>query len=154
MKKLYFLLLICCIGCVENKESQETLDPAEEMPIKDSLETTAAKASEKSFLCFFATQIENSAQNLRDSIILNLELTGEVASGNFYWIPAEKDSRRGVIQATKKGDELKGNYVFTQEGIQDTLFIEIQLQKTSAVITTLSQTGEEMTMQVERVDCQ
>lgn len=153
MKKFIVLLLMCCIGCGENKENKENTDPAGAEVVRDSINAPDPKTPEKAFLCFFATQNEVQAQNLRDSIILNLELTGEVVTGNFNWIPAEKDSRRGVIQATKTGDEVKGNYAFTQEGVQDTVFIEIQLQKTSAVVTTLSENGEEMSMQVERVDC-
>lgn len=153
MKKLFVLLLMCCIGCGENKENQENPASAGQEIARDSINPQDTKAPEKAFLCFFATDNEVQARNLRDSIILNLELTGEVVTGNLNWIPAEKDSRRGVIQATKTGDEVKGNYAFTQEGVQDTVFIEIQLQKASAVVTTLSENGEEMTMQVERVDC-
>lgn len=153
MKKIFFLLLICCIGCGENKEGQEAQELSEGTVMQDSVAGTETKTPEKSFFCFFAIQNEDPASHLRDSVILNLELTGEVVSGNFNWIPAEKDSRRGTIQATRTGDQVKGNYAFTQEGVQDTLRIEIQLQKAAAVITTLSDTGEEMRLEVERVDC-
>ena len=150
MKKLLVLLLMCCIGCGENKEKQ---DLQEEKPAPDSVKTAETKAPEKAFLCFFASENENPSRNLRDSIILNIEVTGEVVTGNFDWIPAEKDSRRGFIQGTKTGDEINGNYAYTQEGVQDTVSVKIQLEGASARITTLSESGEEMSMAVERVDC-
>ena len=152
MRKLILLLLFISLGCVDNEEKEKPIaSPGKASG--DSVKTSAAAPPEKAFLCFFSTINTARSENLRDSIILDLELTGEVVTGNLDWIPAEKDSRRGVIQATKNGDEVKGNYAFIQEGVQDTIFIEIQLQDTSAMVTTLSENGDELTFQVKRVDC-
>lgn len=154
MKKLILLLCLALIGCAEDKNKSQV---SEEAPVTRTPENPAeASVPEKAILCFLTTENEFQAQNktLRDSTILNLELTGEVVTGSLSWIPAEKDSRRGVIRATKTGEAIKGNFAFEQEGIQDTVSIEILLEGSSAVVTTLSDSGEEMRLEVERVDCQ
>lgn len=152
MRKCLLIILVCCLGCNENAENSKP-GPLQQDLKKDSLTATEEKIPEKAFFCFFSTTNEVPSRDLRDSIILDLELKGEEVTGSFDWIPAEKDSRRGLIQATKKGDQVQGHYAFMQEGIQDTISIEIQLKGASAMITTLSDNAEEMIFEVERVDC-
>lgn len=145
-------MLTCSLACTGNSEKQPA-EPPIVLEVMDTIASPAEPAVQKSFLCFLSTENELPSRNLRDSILMNLEINGNEISGNFDWIPAEKDRRLGRIDAIKEGDELKGKYIFTQEGIEDTVDINISLQKTSATITTLSETGEKMAFQVERVDC-
>jgi hypothetical protein len=65
----------------------------------------------------------------RDSTTLKLRMRGSV-EGEFNWIPAEKDARRGTIVARISGDMIKGTWTFMQEGMKDSLPVEFRLKGT------------------------
>ncbi|EOR96579.1 hypothetical protein ADIARSV_0210 [Arcticibacter svalbardensis MN12-7] len=46
-------------------------------------------------------------------------------------MPYEKDSRKGIIKAVKTGNEIKGVWIYSQEGMQDSLDIAFKLQDAS-----------------------
>lgn len=92
----------------------------------NTLEDTLAeanKAGERSTICFRRLQ----GQANQDTTMLKLEINGEQVSGTFQHIPFEKDSRKGTIEGTRKGDIIKANWVYMQEGMNDTLAVEFKL---------------------------
>lgn len=57
----------------------------------------------------------------QDSSKVHLKIFGDKVTGTYNWIPLEKDSRRGVITGTKRGDTLDVVWKFFQEGKEDSL---------------------------------
>lgn len=51
-----------------------------------------------------------------DTTTVNLTIVGESVTGTLDWIPAEKDSARGTLTGTKKGDIITALYDYMVEG--------------------------------------
>jgi hypothetical protein len=43
------------------------------------------------------------------------------------WIPDQKDSRKGTLEGTVKGDNIDAVWSFMQEGMKDTLSLKFKL---------------------------
>jgi len=102
MQKIWIsLFVICClIACNNNTNNNQTADVK---PINDS---TAAVLS-----CY------NYMQN-KDTIRLNITITGNTFSGHMLYQLKEKDRNDGTLQGTIKGDTLIADYTFSSEGVQ------------------------------------
>src|SRR5680860_1078689 len=138
MKKFLFLILISCFACQENKKEN----------IFDANATTESKTPETVKICFLSTgsEIQRGNKILQDSTILNLEIKGNKVTGNYQWLPAGKDSRKGTLKATTKENVISGTYTFNQEGTQETQPILIQLKENAATIITNKNLQGEMTL--------
>jgi hypothetical protein len=58
--------------------------------------------------------------NQSDTVSLKLIRTGESVTGTLVYQLKEKDSNKGTIQGSMKGDLLLADYTFMSEGIQST----------------------------------
>lgn len=101
--------LISCTG-TGNKE------PSEKEKALPSVKASPHKKPTGS-ICFLHTE---GNQN-QDTSFLHLNFRNGDVSGDFYYIPYEKDRREGTFTGILKGDTISGKWVFMQEGMKDSL---------------------------------
>lgn len=53
----------------------------------------------------------------KDTVKLNLVITGMSVTGDLHYHNAEKDDNMGIISGIMKGDTLRADYQFTSEGL-------------------------------------
>lgn len=63
----------------------------------------------------------------RDTVKVSLHINKGDVSGYMVSIPYEKDRRRGKLAATKQGDIISGDWMYMQEGVNDTLPVKFRL---------------------------
>jgi hypothetical protein len=71
----------------------------------------------------------------RDSMLLDLQIHGDSASGIYRWVLPEKDGKSGKIRGELFADTVRGHYHYQQEGGTYTDSVEIILGETQAVVT-------------------
>ncbi len=71
----------------------------------------------------------------KDILTMDLNIEGNKVTGHYDWLPAMKDKRVGTIAGIKTGDSIHGDYIFMQEGINDTVKISISLTQNHALIS-------------------
>ena len=64
----------------------------------------------------------------QDTSYIHLILNNSIVTGQYDHIPYEKDSRKGIIKAVKTVNKIKGVWIYSQEGMQDSLDIAFKLQ--------------------------
>ncbi|QCR22274.1 hypothetical protein [Pontibacter sp. SGAir0037] len=69
-----------------------------------------------------------SGNQHQDTAWVQLEIKEENITGYFTNQLFEKDARRGTIQGSRKGNEIKATWTFSQEGRQDTLPVHFKLE--------------------------
>ncbi len=104
-----------------------------------------------------------SGTSNQDTTSLTLLMEGNKVTGDFGHYPKEKDKRVGRINATKDGTLIKGNWIYMQEGMNDTLEVEFKLDGNKLVqknYTIDPKTGREVfseasvfNIEFEKVDC-
>lgn len=120
--------LFACGSNEKNNTSQDTLANVDK--------------AEKQIICF--RHLQGRAN--QDTTTLKLEINGERVSGTFQHVPFEKDSRKGTINGTRKGDIIQANWFYMQEGMNDTLALEFKLSGDELLQKTYSydqETGSE-----------
>lgn len=91
---------------------------------QDSVPTNCQVNHERSELCF--QRLDGSSS--QDTSLIRLIINKETVTGDFNYIPYQKDSRRGTLTGVKNGNIIKGVWTFMQEGITDTISVEFKLQ--------------------------
>lgn len=134
---------------------------------------TANKSSEKSPVPGTNETVENVSQTIcfqklegksnQDTSYIRLNIDGEKVSGEFSNMPFEKDSRKGTLHGTKNEDLIKGIWIYTQEGINDTMDLEFKLSDNKLIqknYTIDPKTGKEVfsdgsmfTIEYKKVEC-
>lgn len=116
-------LFFLCYACHQKQAPNKHSNWADSSFTDNSTVSNETDKLEK--FCF--TQ-EKSTQS-KDSSFVYLSILGNKVSGEFSWIPFEKDSRRGSLNGIKKGDTIDVVWTFTQEGMEDTLRTVFLLEK-------------------------
>ena len=103
MKAIYlFMLLGVMASCdTQQKETKKQADPQNDTKANSSV------------TCY-------QYANQSDTVSLKLIRTGENVTGTLFYQLKEKDSNKGTIQGSMKGDLLLADYTFMSEGIQST----------------------------------
>jgi len=73
--------------------------------------------------CFVRTEGTSN----QDTTAVHLLLKGGKVTGEMKWLPKEKDSRKGTLNGTIKGDEIKAVWSFMQEGMKDSIDVAFKL---------------------------
>ena len=69
---------------------------------------------------------------MNDSIELHLKIEGNKASGTLSYLFKEKDSNRGTLEGTMKGDTLIADYTFNSEGVSSVRQVAFLVQADKA----------------------
>lgn len=95
-------------------------------------------------MCFLRTDGTKS----QDTTSIELVVKDNKVTGQMYWHPFEKDSRKGALSGTIKGDTVNAVWTFMQEGMQDTLALQFLVKGDDLAQKPLkvnTQTGREQT---------
>ena len=63
----------------------------------------------------------------QDSTSIELTINDNKVTGQMNWMPDQKDSRKGTLEGTVKGDSINAVWSFMQEGMKDTLNLKFKL---------------------------
>lgn len=96
-------------------------------------------------LCFLRTV----GSGKKDSTTIQLVLKNGKVTGEMNWVPYQKDSRKGTLDGTLKGDSINVVWSFMQEGMKDTLGVQFLLKDSVLLQKPLKlneKTGREQTI--------
>jgi len=99
---------------------------------------------EATSMCFLRTEGTGN----KDTTSIELVIKDNKVSGQMYWHPFEKDSRKGALNGTLKGDTVDAVWTFMQEGMQDTLGLQFLIKGDNLMQKPLklnTQTGRQQT---------
>lgn len=88
----------------------------------------------------------------KDVLVLNVDVDGDRATGEYFWLPAFKDRRTGRFDGAVDGDTIDANYRFVQEGRTDETPISIRLSPEAATVDPAS-AASGLAANIRRVDC-
>ncbi|WP_295795354.1 hypothetical protein [Mucilaginibacter sp.] len=120
-----YLNLLCIISlliasCSSNNNKTENKDADK----ADSTKITAASATATdTSRCFLLTE---GTKN-QDSTTIELAIKNNKVTGQMNWLPYQKDSRKGTLTGTAKGDTVNAVWSFMQEGMTDTIGLKLVL---------------------------
>lgn len=121
--KLYlgvFSLALAFASCQGNSEKTQRDDHSRG---SDSTTTAASHPLDNGHYCYILTEgLENQDTTRVHFILADNEITGEMD-----WIPYEKDQRKGALQGSIDGEDVKVQWTYMQEGMQDTLHLQFRL---------------------------
>ena len=137
------LAFILAVGC-KQKETKTETDKA------TVVEETAETSEE---FCFKNEYPYKDGSDMADVMELNFTVNGNDVTGEYNWLPAEKDQRKGSFTGKKSGNNVSGKYVFMQEGIEDTVDISIQLSGDEAQVNG-GDASLGLNATLEKIDCE
>ena len=103
---------------------------------KNDIEESTANTIERNSgrLCFRNVYPYQDNPSTKDVLELNLTIDGNTVSGNYNWLPAEKDQRKGILDGTLIGNTVTAHYRFKQEGREQTVTLKISLMDDKAQV--------------------
>ncbi|MBT32823.1 MAG: hypothetical protein CMO01_24455 [Thalassobius sp.] len=115
-------------SCNVSNQQSKTAENNEE--VQEQKEEAALQGE----LCFknvFPYQDNSAMEDVQE---LNLVIEGNQVSGDYNWLPAEKDKRTGSLSGTIEDNVINAEYQFMQEGNEETASITINIEEGKAVI--------------------
>lgn len=64
----------------------------------------------------------------QDTASVSMIINGDKVAGHYENIPFEKDARKGTITGSRTRENISGVWVYSQEGIKDSINFEFKLQ--------------------------
>lgn len=143
-------LFILTMGCNKTSTVENLPEPVTEKVItKSELEK---EIDIKRSYCFRnETQFKENSEDI-DILELKLDVFGKSVTGIYNWLPKFKDRREGTITGLIDENIIKGKYQFTQEGKEQTIPIEIQLNEDSVIISE-DKNGIGIGAKINRTNC-
>lgn len=102
---------------------------------KNNQSNTDDSETHKELVCFKNEYPYEDDSGLTDIEELTLNISGNEVTGEYNWLPAEKDQRKGKLKGTVIGKTISAKYVFMQEGIEDNADLTIIIENDKAIIT-------------------
>jgi hypothetical protein len=121
-----YLNIICVASmsfaaCSPNANKTETRDA--DKPTDSALIAKTANPAADTSRCFLLTEGKKN----QDSTSIELAIKGNKVTGQLNWLPYQKDSRKGNLSGTAKGDTISAVWSFMQEGMKDTINLKFVL---------------------------
>lgn len=151
MKKaaLFIVLNLVLFACNETgKEKAKDV-----LPILNSVDNAPETAAE---YCYrnVGKPIKVETGTLRDTTWLQIHVDkGNKATGDFNWLPAEKDAMKGTFSGAKQGDHIKAVYSYIQEGMPATQPVEIFLTEKYARVFLNKDKEDEVMFEIQKANC-
>lgn len=147
---MIFIIWSCIAGGIAGCEFRKEKSPPEDaFPARDMPTPPVVIKS----LCYkkeFPFKDNPEAKDIQE---MKITITGKKAVGTYDWLPAFKDRRKGTFTGTVSRNTITAVYIYSQEGRQDTVPMQIVLTgktvKVKGADTTL---GLDATL--EEVSCQ
>ncbi|MDB5128815.1 hypothetical protein [Mucilaginibacter sp.] len=122
--KLYTIISLCTLALAScagngNKSADTTKTAAEDTAYASKLNAPAQNME----YCFIRTEGTSN----QDTTAVHLVINADKVNGEMNWIPKEKDARKGTLVGTMSGNNIKAVWTFMQEGMKDTLSVELEL---------------------------
>lgn len=137
-------LLFAACSSPSNKTSGKGTVVAGDTLAKSSATATTNQTATISSLCFLRTEGKTN----QDTTSIELVVKGNKVTGVMNWLPYQKDSRKGTLDGTFKGDTINAVWTFMQEGMKDTLNLKFKLDNDQLAQKPLklnAKTGREQT---------
>ncbi len=149
-----YLLIACIMGVFAscNKEIKEEALP--EPVVESSVPKSQIEKEvdiKKSYCFRNETPFKENAEDI-DILELKLDVIGNSVSGIYNWLPKFKDRREGTITGVIEDNKIKGKYLFMQEGKEQSVPIQIELNDSSVVVANDDQ-GLGIGAVINRTDC-
>src|SRR4051794_32744902 len=110
----YFNLLCIASLLIASCSSNSTKTENKDADKADSSEVTATPVTATdTSRCFLLTEGKKN----RDSTTIELAVKNNKVTGQMNWLPYQKDSRKGTLTGTAKGDTINAMWSFMQEGM-------------------------------------
>lgn len=77
---------------------------------------------------------EYSNGDITDVEELKISVVGDQATGEYNWLPAQKDKRRGEFEGNFAKDTVQATYTYEQEGTQESVPISIFIEEDQATV--------------------
>lgn len=88
-------------------------------------------------------------------LFLTMNDNSDKVTGEYNYLPYEKDRRYGTIRGSIKDDKVKANYTFEQEGQKDTVDLQIELKNKVAFIKgSKKDEGLGLSEELQKIDCE
>jgi len=133
------IVAIALAACTSNRDKNTVADTTAKA------DSTAKPAEvEATSMCFLRTEGKDN----KDTTSTELVIKDNKVSGQMYWHPFEKDSRKGSLNGTLKGDTVYAVWGFMQEGMQDTMALQFLIKGDNLMQKPLklnTQTGRQQT---------
>lgn len=123
--KPYTILSMCALAlasCTGNGNKGTDTTKAATAADTSKAATLNAPAQNMEY-CFLRTEGTSNQDTTAVHLIVN---AGKV-SGEMKWLPKEKDARKGTLEGTINGNDIKAVWTFMQEGAKDTMAVAFQL---------------------------
>ncbi|WP_091266083.1 hypothetical protein [Gillisia sp. Hel1_33_143] len=148
---LLLIMALTILSCNKSKpeDSLKNIDQENPAFTKSKLES---EAEIKRTYCYLNEQPYKDDASKKDVLELILNITGKNVEGFYNWRPALKDQRKGSIRGTIEDNVVTANYIFTQEGREDSTSLKIILNDKEAVIEG-GDTALGLNAIVTRTDC-
>jgi hypothetical protein len=116
------LFIVACSSNTNKSGKTDTVIAGDTLAKAKSTPTTNNTPTVTS-LCFL--RIEGKGKS--DTTSIELVIKGNKVTGQMNWLPYQKDSRKGTLEGTIKGDTLQAKWSFMQEGTKDTMNLKFKL---------------------------
>ena len=146
MKKFVFVLFMIIFFACKNESKTD------QQPKLQQKNTTVKNYLTQEEYCYL--KVIGKSSNLKDSIQLNFNIKDAKVSGNYSWIFAEKDNRKGSIEAEiTTNNTIEGIFIFNQEGKVDTEPIKILVKENSAKVISGKDKTSQVSFKIKKWDC-
>ncbi|MBL4677024.1 MAG: hypothetical protein JKY70_12585 [Mucilaginibacter sp.] len=121
MKPYVIICALALASCAGNgdKKSDTSANASADTAGKPQIQAPAQDMD----YCFLRTEGTSN----QDTTAIHLLLKGGKVTGEMKWLPKEKDSRKGTLNGTITGDEIKAVWSFMQEGVKDSINVAFKL---------------------------
>ncbi|RYU86523.1 hypothetical protein EWM62_17875 [Mucilaginibacter terrigena] len=136
--KPYTIISICALALASctgngNKNADTT-----KMAAADTADGGLTAPAQDMEYCFIRTEGTSN----QDTTAVHLLVKAGKVTGEMQWIPKEKDARKGTLDGTITGNDIKAVWTFMQEGMKDTLSVDLQLSAQQLLQKPFKVTGE------------
>jgi len=122
MKPYILIVALALASCTGNND--KTADTLKADSGKaDSANAKLKAPAQNMEYCFLHTD----GMNAEDTTAIHLIINGNKVTGDMYWLPKEKDRRKGTLTGTTDGNIIKAQWHFMQEGQTDSVAVEFKL---------------------------